>query len=403
MLLAKGKYNEAKIYSDRFDENAYSQIIELCNNNLFKDSKIRIMPDYHAGKGCVVGFTANLSKLEVIPNIIGVDIGCGVFVYRLGKIDIDYIKLDEFIRNNIPSGMSVNNKVSTKYDLSVLKCYSKLINIQRIENSLGTLGGGNHFIEIDVDASDNKYLIIHSGSRNLGKQVCDIYQKQAYDDLHNRKDDIAELIKNTPPKDRERVLRDFKAQTPIIKTGLESLKDRKSVMDYLHDMDYCVNWAKLNRKEIALKILGHLFVSYNPQKQFESVHNYIEYRDKADVFTGIFVRKGAISALKNQLCIIPMNMRDGSLICIGKGNPEWNYSAPHGAGRLMSRGQAKELVDLDEYKYSMRNIYSSSVNQSTIDESPMAYKPMDEIVNQIQETVEIVKIVKPVYNFKAGE
>lgn len=397
MIQVKGKYNEATIFSERYDDNAYSQILELCNQKAFQKANIKIMPDYHSGSGCVIGFTAKLNKKTIIPNIIGVDISCGVRVVDLGTIGINYEKLDAFIKKNIPARFETYNSPQEKFsDLEKLTCFDKLIDLEWIENSLGTLGGGNHFIEIDVDENQNKWLVIHTGSRNLGKQVCDIHQNIAVETMSDlRKRKIKEVLKTIPERDREKELLAIKEKYSVAKTGLEVLTG-KNADNYIHDMLICANWAKKNREIIANKILKYLGIDNAPY--FESVHNYVEISGDE-----IIIRKGAISAKKGEQCIIPLNMRDGSALCIGKGNAEWNESAPHGAGRLMSRSVAKANIDLEAFRQSMKGIYSTSVNSSTLDESPMAYKPFEEILSQIEDTVDVIKVIKPIYNFKAGE
>lgn len=389
-----------KIFTDNIDGKALDQVYTLCKHPAFADSKVRIMPDVHAGAGCVIGFTAELGD-KVVPNLVGVDIGCGMLTVCLGKVDIDFEKLDQIIRDNIPSGRNVQDRPFIKLDRS-LRCYSALQNKSWLECSIGTLGGGNHFIEVDADDEGNKYLVIHSGSRNLGKQVCEYYQNIAVSNLvgHNRLEKmIADLIAEYKAVGR---------QTEIA-TAIDRLKESeyaekipkelcylkgKDREDYLFDMQYCQAFAHVNRMTIAAIIETQ--AGLNSIDTFETVHNYIDH-------TSNIVRKGAISARKGERVLIPMNMRDGCIIGIGKGNEDWNCSAPHGAGRIMSRSQAKECLDLDEFTSSMAGIYTTSVSMSTIDESPMAYKPMDEIVRCIEPTVEIERIIKPLYNFKAAE
>ncbi len=395
---------DLKIFTDNIDEKAVSQINLLLEQDAFKNSKVRIMPDVHAGKGCVIGFTGDLGN-KVIPNIVGVDIGCGMFCANLGKIEIDFKKLDQFIHENIPSGMNVNETKLVDFDLTRLYCYDKLKNYQWIENSVGSLGGGNHFIEIDVADDGDKYLVIHSGSRNLGTQVADYYQDLAdqicnhnlLDYERKRKEIVttykelgkAQEIQSALIKLREE-LEENKHNIPYELAYLEG-KERDS---YLHDMKLCQDFAVLNRYTIAKRISD--FMGWDLSHYFESVHNYISFEDN-------IVRKGAISAKKNEQVIIPINMRDGCIIGIGKGNDDWNNSAPHGAGRIMSRAKAMEMIHLEEYKKSMENIYTTSVTEETKDESPFVYKSIDEILKHIVSTVEVIKIVKPIYNFKASE
>ena len=392
-----------KIFTNNIEEEAVEQINLLLEQESFKDSKVRIMPDVHAGKGCVIGFTGNLGE-KVIPNIVGVDIGCGMLCVNLGKIEIDYKKLDDFIIDNIPSGMNVNESKIAEFDLSKLLCYKSLKNYQWIENSIGSLGGGNHFIEIDEADDGCKYLVIHSGSRNLGVQVANYYQELAnqicnYDLLGYYKKH-EEIIKSYKEAGRDREIqsalkelkRSMEINRNIIPHDLAYLEG-KYRDDYLHDMKLCQEFAVLNRYMLAKRICDYM--GWELSDYFESIHNYISFEDN-------IVRKGAISAKKGEKVIIPINMRDGCIIGIGKGNDDWNNSAPHGAGRIMSRAKAMEIVDLDEYKKSMQNIYTTSVNEKTKDEAPVVYKPIDEILNNIIPTVEVIRIVKPVYNFKAA-
>lgn len=393
-----------KIFTDNIDERAIQQIDQLLEQDAFKDCKVRIMPDVHAGKGCVIGFTGDLGN-KVIPNIVGVDIGCGMFCANLGKVNIDYKKLDDFIKNTIPSGMSVNENKKADFDLKQLYCYNELKNYQWIENSIGSLGGGNHFIEIDEAEDGEKYLVIHSGSRNLGTQVAELYQDLA-DKIMNH--GLIDYI-----KDRNMVIATYKEQgkQKEIQQKLEQLKiefeKNKNVIPYelayfegeyrdkyLHDMRLCQEFAVLNRYTIAKTIAEYM--GWSVKNYFESIHNYISFEDN-------IIRKGAISAKKDQKVIIPINMRDGCIIGVGKGNDDWNNSAPHGAGRIMSRKQAMETINLDEYKKTMKNIYTTSVSEDTKDEAPFVYKSIDEILKNIGPTVEVIKIIKPVYNFKASE
>lgn len=401
----KGIYSSAKIFTDIIDEKAVEQIQTLCNQEFTKDAKIRIMPDAHAGVGCVIGFTANLGEL-VIPNIVGVDIGCGMLTVDLKDSQIDLEKLDQIIRKYIPSGTSVHSGRIMRFDkLQELYCYRELKDSKRIERSIGTLGGGNHFIEVDVDENNHSYLVIHTGSRNLGKQVAQYYQNLAYD-LMAGKDEL--LFK------QEQLISDYKKQgrKDELQEAIKELRKNfiaKEVQlpkelcylsgkyrdQYLHDMAICQEYATLNRQMIAKIILKQLLdMSLEEFDYFETIHNYIDHDEN-------IMRKGAVSAKLNEKILIPINMRDGSLICLGKGNEEWNQSAPHGAGRLYSRQKAKELFSLNEFEDQMQGIYSTSINQHTLDECPMAYKSMDDIVNNIGETATIIQVIKPIYNFKA--
>ena len=401
---------DLKIFTDNIKPEALEQINTLANLPAFENAKIRIMPDVHAGKGCVIGFTANLGN-KVIPNIVGVDIGCGMYTVPLGKIKIDYAKFDRGIRGLIPSGFDIHEETINDCDFTLFRCYDKLKNIDRLSKSLGTLGGGNHFIEIDEDDEGNKYLIIHTGSRNLGKQIAEIYQDIAINKFYNNeslKKAQTELINSLKRQGRqteiEGALKELKKDLadPGIPKELCYLEftDR---LNYIWDMVECQEFARVNRVLIAERLMWYMGWENDPDVQsaktrgaFHTVHNYINVASN-------IVRKGAISAQKGERVLIPINMRDGCILGTGKGNEDWNYSAPHGAGRIMSRTAAKEKITLEEYQKSMEGIYSTSVSMETIDESPMAYKPINEIVEKIKDTVIVDKIIKPVYNFKAGE
>lgn len=401
--------SDLKIFTDNIEPEVLNQIYTLVKQPAFADCKVRIMPDVHAGAGCVIGFTADLGD-KIIPNIVGVDIGCGMLTVNLGKIDIDLAKLDEIIRKYVPSGRNVHENEKMDFTLSIISqlyCKDKLKNVEWLERSCGTLGGGNHFIEVDTDDEGNKYLIIHSGSRNIGKQVAEIYQQMAIDDISgksNFKEDseklIAEYKKNHREKEISKDIKELKQSyeknSPKIPKELSYLTGEHREW-YLHDMKLCQEFASGNRRTMQEIIAYYMGWQINREtERFQTIHNYIEHDTN-------MVRKGAISAKSGEKVLIPINMRDGCIIGIGKGNDEWNQSAPHGAGRIMSRSKAKETVSMEEYEKSMQGICTTSVNRSTIDESPMAYKPIEEIVANIQDTVEIVKIIKPIYNFKASE
>lgn len=387
MKTITGKYSSAIVYTDVIEDTAEEQIKLLCDQPFAQGSRIRIMPDVHAGKGCVIGFTADLGDM-VIPNIVGVDIGCGMYTVELGKIDIDYEKLDGAIRKNVPSGRNVHEGRIVRFpELLDLKCYRNLKDARRLERSIGTLGGGNHFIEADRDDDGNKYLVIHTGSRNLGTQVAEYYQSLAYelmcgkDKLFEQQNEMIERYKAEGRRSEiqsaiKALHRDFQAQECDTPRELCYLTGEYREM-YLHDMRICQEFASLNRVTIAQIILGEAFgMQLSDCPHFETIHNYIDMESN-------IVRKGAVSAKKGEKLLIPINMRDGSLICVGKGDPEWNCSAPHGAGRLFSRGTAKEKFTLDEFRNSMEGIFSTSVHLSTIDECPMAYKSMEDIVDNI--------------------
>ena len=401
---------DLKIFTDNIEEQAKDQINLLLQQDAFKDCKIRIMPDVHAGAGCVIGFTGNLGN-KVIPNIVGVDIGCGMLCINLGKIDLSLPELDDFIQKNIPSGFDVyeDNEnsiflkrfVESQY-LKKLKCYKYLNHQDRLQLSLGTLGGGNHFIEIDEDDEGNKYLIIHTGSRNLGKQVAEYYQNVAIQhcsfekEMQQEKNKTIQELKQLGRQQEisnalDQITKKYSGKTKLPKDlcYLEG-KDRE---DYLHDMKLCQEFATKNRNKIAQHILSFLNLEQRYIHAFETIHNYIDDDN--------MIRKGAVSAKLHEPLLIPINMRDGCLLCVGKGNSDWNQSAPHGAGRIMSRAKARDSLNLTEFEDAMKNVYTTSVCLETIDESPMVYKPIEEIVNNIKDTVEIIKIIKPIYNFKS--
>lgn len=397
-----------KIYTKNIEEKAIEQINLLLEQEPFKNCKIRIMPDVHAGKGCVIGFTADLGD-KVIPNIVGVDIGCGMLCVELGNIDLDLEKLDNIINKFIPAGRNIREQKLLDFEkINDLYCLRELKEIKKFNRAIGTLGGGNHFIEIDVDDEGNKYLVIHTGSRNLGKQVADYYQNLAIElcsgkeEMFKRKEEIIRSYKEQGRKPEiQKALKELEAEykqnKPTLPNELCYLEGKYREM-YLHDMKICQEYASLNRIMIADTILkeytGLSMAIYFTQYGFETIHNYISFEDN-------IVRKGAISAKKGEKVLIPINMRDGSIIAVGKGNEDWNNSAPHGAGRIMSRMKAKEKFNLEEFKESMQGIYSTSIVEETIDEAPFVYKPMQEIIENIKDTVEIQKIIKPIYNFKA--
>ena len=407
MIKISGKNNVAKIFTEHLEDSAVEQIQQLCDQDFCKNASIRIMPDAHAGMGCVIGFTADLGTM-VIPNIVGVDIGCGMMTVELLDADFDYQKLDDIINAFVPSGKNIHEGRMVRFPkLFDLYCYRELKDSNRIERSIGTLGGGNHFIEIDVDDSGNKYLIIHTGSRNLGKQVADYYQGLAYDILSGKDklfDAQEELIVRYKAEGRKAELQKaikslhakFSAQTPSIPKDLCYLTG-KYRDHYLHDMKACQEYATLNRETIADTIVDKLFgKSLSDFAHFETIHNYIDLENN-------IVRKGAVSAQEGEKILIPINMRDGSLLCVGKGNSDWNYSAPHGAGRLFSRTTAKENFTLEAYQSSMVGVFTTSINEKTLDECPMAYKDMKDIVINIEPTATIVKHIKSTYNYKSSD
>lgn len=384
--------NKTIIYAETFEYEAYDQLKELCNFEAYLDSKIRIMPDAHAGKGCVVGTTMTISN-KVTPNLVGVDIGCGMLTVELKDSIIDFSKLDKVISNKIPSGFSVHDRAKSSFDFSNLRC-SNHVDLKRALLSIGSLGGGNHFIEVDYSEKTHKYyLVIHSGSRKLGGDVCKYYQDLAFQKVNEMKKVKEELIKKLKSEGREKEI-DSQLKLIIKPSANKDLAflSGSDFDDYLNDMALVQKFAVLNRKTMADIIIKEM--GFNESERFETIHNYIDFKR-------MILRKGAVSAEYGEKLLIPINMRDGSLICVGKGNEDWNFSAPHGAGRLMSRSKAKELINLEEYKLSMNGIYSTSVCQSTLDEAPQAYKPMEEIIEAIEPTVDIIDIIKPEYNFKS--
>lgn len=406
MKIVTGKYNTAKVFTDHAEPKCIEQIQGLLDQKAFQGAKVRIMPDCHVGVSCVIGFTADLGD-KIIPNIVGVDIGCGMLTIALGQMAIDFLKLDNIIRECIPFGRNIHKGRKIKFSkLQDMFCYRELKDSNSLERAIGTLGGGNHFIEIDADAENNKYLVIHTGSRNLGKQVAELYQAMAIG-LHSGK----ELLW----KEEKRIIDEYKAAgrrceiQEMIKELHRNFRPAKSDLpedlcylygeysrQYLHDMKICQEFADENRKMIAKLIIDNY--GLNPLDEFSTIHNYIDHDSN-------IIRKGAVSACKGEKLLIPINMRDGSLLCVGKGNTDWNCSAPHGAGRLHSRSEAKQLFTVEEYEKTMKDagIFTTSVNSSTLDECPMAYKKIDEIVDNISETAEIVEHLNPLYNFKANK
>lgn len=400
MLELQGKYNTAKVFTNVVDETSIAQVIELCNQEFVFGSKIRMMPDIHAGAGCTIGTTMTI-KDKVCPNLVGVDIGCGMYTLQLKEKHIEFGKLDEIIRQYIPSGFNVRvtaHRLAEQTRLSELRCL-KHINRDRAEMSIGTLGGGNHFIEVDKDDEGSLYLVIHSGSRHLGKEVANYYQNLGYEKL-NRCDEneIKTLVKTLKATGKQQQIEaEIKKLKSVKRTNIP--KDLAYVEgtdfdDYLHDMEIVQEFAMLNRRAMADVIIRQM--KLHVVDEFTTTHNYIDIQNH-------ILRKGAVSAETGEKLLIPINMRDGSLLCVGKGNEDWNCSAPHGAGRLMSRAAAKESFTVSEFKNQMRGIYTTSVNSSTLDECPMTYKSINDIVDNIGPTAEIIKIIKPVYNFKAGE
>lgn len=396
----KGKFNTAKVFTDVIDQDSIAQIIQLCNQPFAQGSRIRLMPDVHAGAGCTVGTTMTIQD-RVVPNLVGVDIGCGMETVQLREKHIELQQLDRLIHQKIPSGFSIREKAHRYFqqvDLARLYCFSH-INPLRAEKSLGTLGGGNHFIEADRDEEGNLYLVVHSGSRHLGLEVAGYYQKEGY-----------ERLNGSSRQDRDRLVQELKSQgrDKEISKALKALKNTKKTdipkplayvegelfQQYLHDMRLVQDFAMWNRKAIMDELVKGLKV--HVEDRFTTIHNYIDTE-------AMILRKGAVSAQKGERLLIPINMRDGSLICVGRGNEDWNFSAPHGAGRLMSRSQAKQSFTVNQFRKEMEGIYTTSVGKATLDECPMAYKSLEDIVRHIGDAVEIERRLFPIYNFKAGE
>lgn len=400
MFEIKGKVNTAVCYAKVVEDEAIEQIRRMCDYEFTEGSRICIMPDVHAGKGCTIGTTMTIVD-KAVPNVVGVDIGCGMYTVELGKTAIDFEKLDE-AAHFVPSGMHIWEGRQERFDLEELRCYRSLKNTKWLERSLGTLGGGNHFIEVDEATDGTKYLVIHSGSRNLGKQVAELYQQLAVD-LNKGKESYF--------KQRDEIIRTYKEQgrRKEIQAALEEISwaKREATMpedlcylygtyleDYLHDVEICQRFAKRNREKMAEVILARC--GMGGSNAFHTIHNYIDTEE-------MILRKGAIAAHKGEKVLIPINMRDGSVLAVGRGNPDWNYSAPHGAGRLMSRTKAKNTLSMEAYREMMQGIYTTSVNESTLDEAPMAYKSLEDIIDVIKESVDVIDVMKPIYNFKASD
>ena len=397
MIELRGKYADAKVFTDVVDQESISQVISLLNQPYAQGSRVRMMPDIHAGAGCTVGTTMTIGD-KICPNLVGVDIGCGMETVILKDKHMELQKLDKLIRSEIPSGFAIRQKphrFAGEINLQQLRC-AKHVDLLRAEKSIGTLGGGNHFIEANRDQEGRLYLVIHSGSRRLGLEIANYYQEAGFRALNDRKSEVEDTIARLKEQGREReietVLQDLKARPVNIPRPLAYLEGWL-LEDYLHDMAIAQRFADLNRKAMMDTILKGM--GLKAADRFTTIHNYI------DLEAGI-LRKGAVSARAGERLLIPINMRDGSLICTGKGNEDWNCSAPHGAGRLMSRSQAKQSFTVNEFKKQMQGIYTTSVGQATLDECPMAYKSMADIVDNIGPTADIERVIKPIYNFKAG-
>ena len=400
MIEIKGRFNTAIVYTDELEDKARDQIRLVCDTEAFKENKIRIMPDVHAGMGCTIGTTMTITD-KIVPGMVGVDIGCGMETVKIAEKEMDFRHLDRIIRKNIPSGRDIRKKAhryADEIDLSELRC-AEHVNLERAKKSIGTLGGGNHFIEVDENDEGDKFIVVHSGSRHLGVEVADYYQKQGYLALMGAADhQIKELIETLKADGR---YREIEKEIKKAKAGLDigiskdlAYVEGKLFDDYIHDMKIVQQFAVLNRKAMIDTILVGMRCTV--EDDFTTIHNYIDT-------DSMILRKGSVSARKGEKLLIPMNMRDGSLICIGKGNEDWNCSAPHGAGRLMSRKQAFDSLSMDDYESRMNGIFTTSVSRKTLDEAPMAYKSMQSIIDNIGPTAEIVEIIRPVYNFKARE
>lgn len=405
MIEVKGKYDSAIIYNDYVEETALSQIIQLLNQPISENSHTRIMSDVHAGAGCVIGYTAKLTD-KVIPNLVGVDIGCGVSAWNLGHINVNFERLDKHIRTFIPHGHNVRNtrfknldfffrKLSAVYyfkDTINALCTRLSIKSERVWNSLGSLGSGNHFCELNIDSDNNVWLVIHSGSRNLGLQTAKYHQRIA--EQNTKKDQsISDFLSKIKPENRQKA-KDYYLKNKISIPKELAYLENKEQEQYLTDMNIVQMYAKVNRRIMGHEILRFFDIDYHAPT-VESIHNYIDFSDN-------IIRKGSISAYTDDKVIIPLNMADGCILGTGKSNGEWNFSAPHGAGRKMSRSKAKEKICMDDFENSMKDVWSSCVKKSTLDEAPQAYKDGKEIIEYIKETVTINDIMKPIYNFKAN-
>ena len=402
VLEIKGKVNTAICYAKVVEDEAIEQIRRMCDYAMTEGARIRIMPDVHAGKGCTIGTTMTITD-KAVPNVVGVDIGCGMYTVCLGKEEIDFAKVDE-AAHFIPSGMNVWEGRMEHFDLTGLACYRELRDAKRLERSLGTLGGGNHFIEIDRSADGTNYLVIHSGSRNLGKQVAEHYQKLAidlnrgYGEYFKKRDEIIRTYKEQGRKNEiQEALKQLHKE--VYEGSLSMPEDLcylegKYLEDYLFDVEICQEFARRSREKMAEILIERAGLTAG--ESFHTIHNYIDTKE-------MILRKGAIAAHKGEKVLIPINMRDGSVLAVGKGNPEWNYSAPHGAGRVMSRTKAKNTLSLDEYKETMKGVYTTSINEHTLDEAPMAYKRLEDIIDVISASVDVIDVMKPVYNFKASD
>lgn len=400
MIAIKGKYNEATIFTDVVDSASIAQVLELCNQEFTAGSRIRLMPDIHAGAGCTIGTTMTITD-KVVPNLVGVDIGCGMETIRIRERHLELQKLDKLIYEKIPSGFGIRAKPHPylrQIDLSQLYCAGQ-VDLLRAEKSIGTLGGGNHFIEVDRDDEGNLYLVVHSGSRHLGVEVAKYYQEKGYQAL-NQTDEasLAAVVAHMKAEGRQKeIQKELRRLKNLKRTGIPKHLAYVSgalFEQYLHDMKLVQHFAALNRQAMMDEMVKGM--KLHVEEQFTTIHNYIDTE-------AMILRKGAVSAQSGEQLLIPINMRDGSLLCVGKGNEDWNCSAPHGAGRLMSRAEAKQSFTVSEFKKQMAEVYTTSVSRATLDECPMAYKGMADILDNIGPTVEVTKIIRPIYNFKAGD
>ena len=400
MLEVTGKHNQAKIFTDVVDQASIAQVIELCNQEFAAGSRIRLMPDIHAGAGCTIGTTMTITD-KVVPNLVGVDIGCGMETIRVREGHMELQKLDKLIYEKIPSGFDIRAKAHRYLDQIDLEelCCARHVDLLRAEKSIGTLGGGNHFIEVDRDDEGQLYVVVHSGSRHLGVEVAKYYQEEGYKAL-NRTDDgsLQELVAELKAAGRQKeIQKELKRLKNLKRTAVPrqlAYVEGTLFEQYIHDMKLVQQFAELNRQAMIDEIVKGM--KLHVEEQFTTIHNYIDT-------DAMILRKGAVSARAGERLLIPINMRDGSLLCVGKGNEDWNCSAPHGAGRLMSRAEAKQSFTVSEFKKQMADVYTTSVSKATLDECPMAYKGMEDILDNIGPTAEVVKIIKPIYNFKAGE
>jgi len=400
MITIQGKFGEAKIFTDNIEPEAITDIYKVLNSPVAINANMRIMPDVHKGMSFPIGTTMKITD-KVIPNGVSVDIGCGMLVQTLKDSHIELGKLDKVIHANVPAGFSIHKKAHRWADdtrIQELRCKAELPNMPKFHLAIGTLGGGNHFIEVNKDETGQLFLVIHTGSRNLGKQIADYYQQKAYDAMKSKRaSDLAEILDNLKKNGRvdeiDAAIKYFYSNNPEPDKAM-AYCEGQLMDDYLHDMAIAQEYASLNRKAIADII--QCGMRWKVQSEFQTIHNYIDMDTK-------ILRKGAVRAEKGEILIVPMNMSWGSVIAVGKGNSDWNESCAHGAGRKMSRKAAKESVSMDDYRSSMDGIYTTCVNRETIDESPMAYKDPEEVIENLKDTIEVVNIIKPIYNFKASE